>query len=55
MVNDVLSSTQENGPPLAGKIESKEASKFISTSWGGAITLPRLYIQPLIVRPQEPG
>ena len=40
-VNDVLSLTQEEGPPLAGKIESKEASKLYSASWAGATTLPR--------------
>jgi hypothetical protein len=41
-VNDVLSLTQENGPPLAGKIESKDASKFVFHLMGGANNAPAL-------------
>ncbi len=41
-VNDVLSLTQENGPPLAGKIESKDASKFVFRLMGGGNNAPAL-------------
>jgi hypothetical protein len=41
-VNDVLSLTQEEGPPLAGKIESKDASKFVFRLMGGGASAPAL-------------
>jgi tetratricopeptide (TPR) repeat protein len=41
-VNDVLSLTQENGPPLAGKIDSKEANKFVFHLMGGGNKAPAL-------------
>jgi hypothetical protein len=41
-VNDVLSLTQEDGPPLAGKIESKDASKFVMRLMGGGANAPAL-------------
>jgi tetratricopeptide (TPR) repeat protein len=41
-VNNVLSLTQENGPPLAGKIESKDASKFVFHLMGGGKNAPAL-------------
>ena len=41
-VNDVLSLTQEEGPPLAGKIESKDASKFTFRLMGGGNNAPAL-------------
>jgi tetratricopeptide (TPR) repeat protein len=41
-VNDVLSLTHENGPPLAGKIESKDASKFVFRLMGGGNNAPAL-------------
>jgi tetratricopeptide (TPR) repeat protein len=41
-VNDVLSLTQENGPPLAGKVESKDASKFVFRLMGGGSNAPAL-------------
>jgi tetratricopeptide (TPR) repeat protein len=39
-INDVLSLTHENGPPLAGKIESKDASKFVFRLMGGGSKAP---------------
>jgi tetratricopeptide (TPR) repeat protein len=41
-VNDVLSLTQEEGPPLAGKVESKDASKFVFRLMGGGANAPAL-------------
>jgi tetratricopeptide (TPR) repeat protein len=41
-VNDVLSLTHANGPPLAGKIESKDASKFVLRLMGGGSNAPAL-------------
>jgi hypothetical protein len=41
-VNNVLSLTQEDGPPLAGKIESKDASKFVFRLMGGGASAPAL-------------
>jgi tetratricopeptide (TPR) repeat protein len=41
-VNNVLSLTQENGPPLAGKIDSKDASKFVFHLMGGGNNAPAL-------------
>ena len=41
-VNDVLSLAQESGPPLAGKIESKDANKFVFRLMGGGNTAPAL-------------
>jgi hypothetical protein len=41
-VNNVLSLTQEDGPPLAGKIESKDASKFVFHLMGGGNNAPAL-------------
>jgi tetratricopeptide (TPR) repeat protein len=41
-VNDVLSLTQEQGPPLAGKIDSKDASKFVFHLMGGGNNAPAL-------------
>ena len=41
-VDNVLSLTQENGPPLAGKIESKDASKFVFHLMGGGNNAPAL-------------
>jgi hypothetical protein len=38
----VLSLTQEEGPPLAGKIESKEPSKFVFRLMGGGSNAPAL-------------
>src|SRR5262249_6721298 len=34
-VDNVLSLTQEEGPPLAGKVESKDSSKFVFRLMGG--------------------
>ncbi len=41
-IDNVLSLTQENGPPLAGKIESKDASKFVFHLMGGGKNAPAL-------------
>jgi hypothetical protein len=41
-VDNVLSLTQEEGPPLAGKIESKDASKFVFHFMGGGNNAPAL-------------
>jgi hypothetical protein len=41
-VNNVLSLTQEEGPPLAGKIESKDSSKFVFRLMGGGRNAPAL-------------
>ena len=41
-VNDVLSLTQADGPPLAGKVESKHSSKFVFRMMGGANNAPAL-------------
>jgi hypothetical protein len=41
-VNDVLSLTQDDGPPLAGKIESKDANKFVFHLMGAANNAPAL-------------
>jgi tetratricopeptide (TPR) repeat protein len=41
-VNDVLSLTQDEGPPLAGKVESKEATKFVFHLMGGGSNAPKL-------------
>jgi hypothetical protein len=41
-VNDILSLAQENGPPLSGKIESKEANKFVFHIMGGGANAPSL-------------
>jgi hypothetical protein len=41
-VNNVLSLTQEDGPPLAGKIESKEPNKFVFRLMGGGNNAPAL-------------
>jgi hypothetical protein len=41
-VNDVLSLTREGGPSLAGKIESKDASKFVFRLMGGGNKAPAL-------------
>ena len=41
-VDNVLSLTQEDGPPLAGKIESKDASKFVFHLMGGGNNAPAL-------------
>jgi hypothetical protein len=41
-VEPVLSLTQEQGPPLAGKIESKDASKFVFRFMGGGNKAPAL-------------
>ncbi len=41
-VNNVLSLTQEEGPPLAGQIESKDASKFVFRLMGGGKNAPAL-------------
>ncbi|HKI17989.1 MAG TPA: tetratricopeptide repeat protein, partial [Isosphaeraceae bacterium] len=40
--NDILSLTQENGPPLAGKIDSRDASKFVFHLMGGGANTPAL-------------
>ena len=48
-VNDVLSLTQEEGPPLAGKIESKDATKFTFRLMGGGNNAPALTFYPLTV------
>ncbi len=41
-VNNVLSLIQEDGPPLAGKVESKDASKFVFRLMGGGNNAPAL-------------
>ena len=41
-IKDVLSLTQEEGPPLAGKIESKDSSKFVFRLMGGGNNAPAL-------------
>jgi hypothetical protein len=41
-VNDVLSLTQEEGPPLAGKVESKDSNKFVFHLMGGGNNAPAL-------------
>jgi Tetratricopeptide repeat len=41
-VNNVLSLTHEEGPPLAGKIESRDASKFVFRLMGGGNNAPAL-------------
>ena len=41
-VNNVLSLTQENGPPLAGKVESRDAKKFSFHLMGGGANTPAL-------------
>jgi tetratricopeptide (TPR) repeat protein len=41
-VNNVLSLTQEEGPPLAGKVESKDSSKFVFRLMGGGKNAPAL-------------
>jgi hypothetical protein len=41
-VNNVLSLTQEEGPPLAGKIESKDSSQFVFHLMGGGNNAPAL-------------
>jgi tetratricopeptide (TPR) repeat protein len=41
-VNNVLSLTQEEGPPLTGKIESKDAGKFTFRLMGGGNNAPAL-------------
>ena len=41
-VNNVLSLTQGNGPPLAGKIESKGPDKFVFRLMGGGKNAPAL-------------
>jgi hypothetical protein len=41
-VNSVLSLTQEEGPPLTGKIESKDAGKFTFRLMGGGNNAPAL-------------
>jgi tetratricopeptide (TPR) repeat protein len=41
-VDDVMSLIQEDGPPLAGKIESKEANKFVFHIMGGGQKAPAL-------------
>jgi tetratricopeptide (TPR) repeat protein len=41
-LDNVLSLTQENGPPLAGKIESKEPNKFSMRLMGGRNNAPAL-------------
>lgn len=39
-VNDVLGLTQEEGPPLAGRIESKDPSKSVFHLMGGGNNAP---------------
>ena len=41
-VNNVLSLTHEDGPPLAGKIESRDPSKFALRLMGGGANAPLL-------------
>jgi len=41
-IDNVLSLTQQEGPPLAGKIESKDASKFVFHLMGGGNNAPAL-------------
>jgi tetratricopeptide (TPR) repeat protein len=41
-LKNVLSLTQENGPPLAGKIDSNDASKFVFHLMGGGNNAPAL-------------
>ena len=41
-VDNVLSLTQEEGPPLAGKIESKDAKQFVFHFMGGGNNAPSL-------------
>jgi tetratricopeptide (TPR) repeat protein len=41
-VNNVLSLTQEDGQPLAGKVESKEPNKFVFRIMGGRNNAPAL-------------
>jgi hypothetical protein len=41
-VNDVLGLTQEEGPPLAGKIESRDSRKFVFHLMGGGKNAPAL-------------
>jgi tetratricopeptide (TPR) repeat protein len=41
-VNNVLSLTQEEGPPLAGKVESKDPNKFVFRLMGGGNSAPAL-------------
>src|SRR5262249_6028386 len=41
-LDNVLSLTQENGPPLAGKVESKDATKFVFHLMGGGANAPAL-------------
>ena len=41
-VNNVLSLTHDEGPPLAGRIESKDANKFVFRLMGGGDNAPAL-------------